>query len=169
MIVSVASPILVRPLAVSAVNVGTPANTNETVLKTYTIPAGMLRTNGIRLKYRFNGLFAANANTKNLRIRCGPVSLAGTVVFASGAVAFNNTDWVLEGSLFRRDVDSQDWSSALFEDGTVAANIGDIQAANSVNDDDAAMILELTGQNGAASANDIQCSAHWIEWYAAPI
>lgn len=168
MYMSLIAPVLQRTLAWSVADVGTDANTNEKVLKAYTIPADMLNVNGIRLKFRYFGFFAATGNNKTIRLRLGTVTLTGTIVYTIGPTGFNNTGWVIEGTLTRRNTDAQDVSAWMLEDGVTVANLTDIQQNSAANDDAAAMLLELTGQNAAAAANDIVCSGHWIEWYAAP-
>lgn len=157
-----------RPLAWSAAVVGTPANTNETVLKTYTIPADFLNADGKRIRAKFWGAFANNANNKTLSVRLGPVTLTGTVIFTIGPTAFNNTDWMIQTEIVRRVVDSQTCISLFNEDGTIAANICDIQENVAANDDSTAMLLELTGTNAVATANDVTARGHFIEYIAQP-
>lgn len=149
-------------------NVQTGANTNETVLKAYTIPASFLNANGKRLHFAFWGLFGANANNKTLRVRLGPVTLTGTAIFTSGPIAYNGLTWRIEGHLFRRVTDGQSPIIVLQCSGAVVAQISDVEITAAGNDDDTAMLLECTGQNGTASAGDIGCDGHFVEYIAAP-
>lgn len=159
---------LFRPLAWSFVDAGTPASVAETVLKTYTIPADMLNADGKAIKFRFFGFFAANANSKTLRVRLGPVTLTGTVIVAPAAAAYNGLEWEIVGTIFRGATDAQRCASRTFIDGAPSANTVQIGRVAAANDDAAAMLLEMTGQNGTATANDIVCAGHQIEYIAQP-
>jgi hypothetical protein len=157
------------PLAFSVANAGTPANLNETVLKSFLIAANLLNVDGKRLRVRYWGFCANNANTKTIRVRIGPVTLTGTIVFASIGSPYQNLNWRLDIDIVRRVVDSQDCTSMFIADGeaTIARSLqGDFLAA--ANDDAADMLLELTGQNGVAAANDIVCQGHLVELADAP-
>lgn len=71
--------------------------TSEEVIKTYTIPAGLLAKSGDVLRVKLSVLSAANANAKIIRLRLG--GLAGTEVFlVSGG---NNTKWDIELHIIR--------------------------------------------------------------------
>lgn len=168
MIATVAGYIGFRPLAWSATQVGTPASTAETVLKSYTIPAGMLNQNGVRLRAVFQGAFAANANNKTVRVRLGPVTLTGTAILTTLTAAFNGTQWRIQVDIVRRVVDGQTGFSVWINGGAVAANNTDPEIMGVGNDDDTAMLLELTGQNAVAAADDITCTVHTVEWIAQP-
>ena len=165
---SLIAPILYRPLAWSFVDAGTPASTSETVLKTYTIPADMLNVDGKAVKFRYWGFFAANANSKTLRVRLGPVTLTGTVIVAPTAAGYNGLDWEIIGTIFRGTTDAQRCAARTFIDGAPTANTVQNGRVAAANDDAAAMFLEMTGQNGVATANDIVCAGHHIEWVNNP-
>jgi hypothetical protein len=169
MFASVLAPIMFQPRAFSAAAVQTGANTTETVLQSYTIPADTFAVNGKRINYRFWGAFAANANLKTIRIRLGPVTLTGTVLYTSLAGAFNAQNWQVEGFIARRILDGQAGPASWICGPTApAGGIVDVEFPGAANDDGAAMLLECTGQNGSASAGDITLNGHMIDLVQAP-
>lgn len=168
MIATVAGYVGMRPLDWSAASVGTPASTTETVLKSYSIPAAMLNVNGKRIRAQFWGTFAATGNNKTLRVRLGPVTITGTAIFTSQTTAFNAETWRIQVDIVRRIADGQSPIVVLQTSSLVAGRISDAEITAAANDDDAAMLLELTGQNAVAAANDITAEGHIVEWYAQP-
>lgn len=87
----------------AATGTGSPANTAENVLKTCTVPAGLLATNGDQIHFVGCYRFAANATTKKLRIYFGTTNIMGTGDFAV-ATALNV---VIEGWIIRTGATSQ--------------------------------------------------------------
>lgn len=157
-----------RPLAWSFVDVGTDANTNEKVLKTLTIPADMLNVDGKAIKFRYWGFFGATANVKTLRVRLGPTTLTGTVIVAPTAAIYNGLEWEIIGTIFRGTTDAQRCAARTFIDGAPTANTVQVGRVAAANDDAADMLLEMTGQNGTAAANDIVCAGHHVEYVNSP-
>lgn len=138
---------------------GTIANTSETVLRTYTLPANALNANGRVLRFHAWGSFGGNANTKTVRCRLG--GLSGTVVSVHSSTS-NGIKWVIVVTIIRTGSNTQDWysflpASAASQD--INANFGtDTQA------DSSAIDIVVTGQNGTASANDIVYHGSMVEF-----
>lgn len=165
MYASVLAPIFYVPRNWAATNAGTPAAIGEAVLRSYTVPAGFFGVIGRRIEFEFSGTFANNANNKTIRLRLGPVTLTGTVLFTSTVNAYTNLAWRLKGSIYTRITDSQSADIKFLSDGGAVATA--VQMPNGMvaaaNDDAAAMLLECTGENAAASANDIVCNNFKIQ------
>jgi hypothetical protein len=131
----------------SAAQVATAANTTETTLATVTIKAQSLTVieNGFKIKAW--GTFAANANTKTLRVKFGST----TLIQNDKTTAPNGVDWMVEVYILYRSNNVMSVSAQMQVD---CVN----QTPNSVvvgEDDDTDLDFKITGQNGTASANDI--------------
>lgn len=86
----------------AATGTGSPGNTSENDLKSTTIPAGLLSSNGDMIHFVCAYRTAANATTKKLRIYFGTTQLCST-----GDVALNNVNIALEGWIIRTGATSQ--------------------------------------------------------------
>lgn len=142
---------------------GTGANTAETVLQTYTVPAGTLAIAGDGIKVRAIFSVAANANTKTARIRIGTVSLAGTVMIGGDAIALNGGAIVLEAEVVRRTAVTQATANTRWSTDTgiypSIANFNTLALTLA-----SAFLVEATGQNGTAAANDIVCEYMTVDF-----
>lgn len=138
----------------------------EEILKFITIPANTFNVVGQRYRITWTGSTAANANNKTFRIRLG--GLAGTVLFASAALAFNNRTWVIEVILEVRAVpDSQLATTRFLCNSTVVTEAVDVDDQSAAQDDAADMVLCMTGQGVAAG--DIVCNRLSAERWEAPV
>lgn len=99
--------------------------TGEDNLITYSVPAGTLATDGDVIEIIAWGTFAANGNSKTLKLYFG-----ATVLVSTGAVAFNAKDWVVRATVVRTGAATQeaigqastsDTSAPLFVDQTTPA------------------------------------------------
>lgn len=132
--------------AVLDVNVTEVGNvgTGEDDLITYSVAGNTLDTNEQYLHFVAAGSFAANGNNKRVRVYLG-----ATLLFDTGAVAFNGADWVIEGWIVREAAAVQkclvkfNSSSAL-----LAASSDYVGAAEDLT---GALTLKLTGE---ATSND---------------
>jgi len=128
----------------------TGANTNETDFSSKTISANVLATDGDFLIYLSSFLTATNANTKRYRVYFG-----SQVVFDTTALALNNIFVFVMGYLYRRSsaiITGASWSLAPAGGSGTVTQITDAGSQNFATTN----TLKSTGQNGAASANDIQ-------------
>jgi hypothetical protein len=139
-------------------SVGTDADTSEKVLHTITVSANSVTTNGDTIAFTFIGATAANGNNKTIRLRVGGV--AGTEVLSSGTVAANGRFWNVTGHAWR-----------------TAAATGICEVTITLNTDAGSppvtvhrftrlaitptwadgTTIDVTGQNGTATANDVTC------------
>ncbi len=164
MFASVLAPVFFRPFGWSQGTDATGANTTETVLKSSTIPANFFATLGRRINFQYTGSFGANANLKTVRLRLGAVTLTGDIIAVTSSTAYNNLNWKLEGTIQVRALpDSQSCEWIFYSDGGAVTTALQAGQGSAVGDDASALLLELTGQNGAAAANDIVCYAHKVD------
>jgi len=143
-------------VAKTGLSVGTDASTNETVLFTSNLPSKLLNNNGKGLHILAVVSVAANANTKDVRVRMG--SLTGTILADTGAVGANNKAYFMEVWIIRTGASSQDVFCASKVSTTVIT--GFVQTT--VNSSSGIQFV-VTGQNGTASANDAVLRAVWVD------
>lgn len=134
-------------LDVSTSQTATGANTTETNLSTYTLPADTVDTNGHGLIIKASGTTGANANTKTLTFYIG-----STTVTNGTTTAPNNLNWEMEAVLFRTGSTAQKGYVKWTFDG-VADDVDTI--SDSTEDFTSTIEYKITGTNGTASANDI--------------
>lgn len=136
---------------VAAKNVGANLNvpttgTVEEVLRSYTLPAGTMATNGDRLQIRATFALAVNGNSKNMQLRLGGIGgtslmssttsqSGGAVVLAADVVretatTFGVTRWgILTSSIVQSyTTGAAIWANALdiVATGTTATAAGDV-------------------------------------------
>lgn len=127
---------------------GTAANTTETDLATYTnIPGttNALTADGDEMVAKGVLTFAANGNTKNVRIKFGGTTAFTLTSTASGTVVF------VEARIVRTSATAQKIYFTTTVTGVVTTVGKTTSAINLV----ANQIVKITGENGTATANDI--------------
>jgi hypothetical protein len=85
-----------------ATGTGSPGDTNENTLKTFSVPAATLATNGDALEFFCSFRCAADATTKRIRIYFG-----ATAIFDTTAIANNNVNIVARGIISRTGAATQ--------------------------------------------------------------
>ena len=138
-------------LIASVLGTATIANTTETTLASYTLPAGSFdpnkaSPNGTLTVYAW-GKFGATANNKTVKLYFGSQNLS------TGANADNNTSWWMEVVCQRSGLSTQNVSYNGQRSGT-ALSTSSLQQTES---EAADILIKLTGTNGTAAANDIVC------------
>lgn len=141
-------------LAAGAPLAATAANTTETDLATYTLPAGAINQAGAGLRVTAWGKTAANANTKRARIYFGATAVADT-----GAVAMNNVAWVATAIIARTAADAQVALGQMRHAATDIANLATAPAEALTG----AVVVKVTGLNGTANANDLTIEGFLVE------
>lgn len=136
-----------RTLFVDPVVRETAANTTETDLSSFTIPADTFDSDGDFMIFLTGVNFAANANTKRYR-----VYFNGTVIYDTTALAFNNVNLFLLSYLYRRTSAVLTGMFMSLDPGGTNTQLVDIGGQ----DFTVGNIIKSTGQNGTASAQDIQ-------------
>lgn len=128
-------------------SVGTINNTSETDLWSYSVLGNTLAVDGATLRVHASGRFAANGNTKTLRLKWG-----STVICTHPLIPTPNAvSWVLDATIIRTAANTQRCSSFLMIGST--HDKADNQSVSLT--DTANQTLSITGQNGTASSNDI--------------
>lgn len=137
---------------------GTPANTTETTLKSFSLPAGTLATDNQAIRIRAWGTTAANGNTKTIRLKFGSTTLVAPTS------AMNDGKWLIEGVVFRTGATSQDAVAGVIASTAASGALGSTANVTTPAETlSGAVTVALTGQNGTASANDIVCEGFYVE------
>lgn len=131
----------VRPLTAST-SAAQCTSTTETDLLTFSVPGSTLAATGEALDFVGQGYFAANGNTKTLKLYLG----ASSVTVASGA--YNSGRWEVRARIVRTGAATQvvpyvvsiNGQYPVMGTGTLATMAATLSSANTV---------KLTGQGGA--------------------
>jgi hypothetical protein len=135
---------------------GTGADTTKDTLQTYTLPANALDAVGRGIRIKAWGTFAANANTKTVTLEFG----AGNTVATSTGLTSSGSNWVMWTEVYKTASNVQtSFGTSIFQNSTPATTV-----ATSTQTDTSAIVLNVTGQNGTASANDIVCKGMVVEF-----
>jgi hypothetical protein len=151
-------------ISVQDTAVSTAANTTETDLFTFSLPANVLESVGRAVKIRAWGTAAATATTKRMRLYFG-----STVVADTTAITLNNKTWYIEAIVTRTNAPSatnaqKAMGSYATNDGTSTTTAGLAFAKSTPAENTAAAITcKLTGQNGTANAADITAEHFEVE------
>jgi hypothetical protein len=134
-----------RVLTNSTTTASTGANTTETDLWTYSMPANTLVADGKAVRIAVYGSTAANANVKTVRLYFGSTLLR--TVFSA---ASNNETWYATAVVLRSGASAEVAVTYNIISGTVAStNTAPNEATASP------IVIRVTGQNGTATAGDI--------------
>ena len=139
----------------------TGANTTETDLATYTLPAGAMDSSVSGVSNRSGvhvyawGTTAANANTKTIRLKFDGTTLKSNTV----TTAPNALDWYFDLHLHRYDSTNQTglvkmWVSTNDQGTNVLSPTATLSNA---------IIIKVTGQNGTASSGDISLRGFCVD------
>jgi hypothetical protein len=141
--------------------VGTPANTTETDLQTYSLPAGTLSNNGQGVRIRASGTYAATTRSRAARLYFG-----ATVIASSGPTPTSTlTNWFLDIIVHRTGATSQ-LGSGISINNFVNSGTNTAGAARSTPGEtlSGAVTIKVTGQSGgSAVANDVVCDQFVVE------
>jgi hypothetical protein len=135
----------------------TGANTTETTLQTFTLPANALDVVGRGVRIRAWGTLGADANNKILRLYFG----ASTTIHPGfGGTTANGSAWYFDAEVRKTGSSTQTaFANLIVGFSDIGANVS---APNQT--DTSAIVIKVTGQNAAAVANDIVCSAMTVEF-----
>jgi hypothetical protein len=149
-------------LTVSTTSAQTGANTDETTLWEYALPANTLSANGYSVRVRAWGTYAANANSKSIRHYFGATQLH-TVVTAG----FNNVGWSVEAVITRTGASAQTALGRYHTNDGAAGSQRFGAVTTPAADTTGAITIKVTGQNSSASAGDIVFSGAMVEFLRA--
>jgi hypothetical protein len=133
-------------------SVGTIANTTQTTLMSYTIPANTLQP-GQKVKVRAYGTTGATANSKTIELFFGSQQIAVHLG------AFSGLAWNMFGEVLITGVSTQEWNGQAIVNGVLSTStqgVSSIAGTSSIN-------VLMTGTNGTAVANDIVCNGFTVE------
>lgn len=143
-------------LTVSTTSAQTAADTNETDLWTYSLPANTLDVNGRTVRVTAYGSYGATANNKTVKLYFG-----AAVTSDSGTVAANGGNWKFVAEITRTGAATQ-IASALRVVGGFATGSGNSLTAPAETLS-GALTIKVTGTNGTAAAGDIVFKGALVE------
>jgi hypothetical protein len=152
-------------LYISTTSAQTGANTTETDLQTYSLPANTLSTNTYGVRITAWGTTAANGNDKTLKIYFG-----ATAVVNTGAGSNNAHTWRSVAEVFRTGASAQEAIGVALSKAGGAWNgsmLGQTTSSQPAADTTAAITIKVTGLNGTASAGDLVCRGMTVEFLRA--
>jgi hypothetical protein len=132
------------------------ADTAETTLITYTLPANTLNVDGKGLRIKVAGGTLNDANGKTIRLYFGSTVLMSNDVTTTP----NNQSWVFEGEVFRTGATTQKCISK----GMVGAAPQTATYTGAGETLSSAIVIKVTGQNGSAVANEITAQLMKVEF-----
>lgn len=142
---------------------GTGANTADTSLKTYQIPAGALAVNGDFIEFWLTYVTANNANNKTMTVKFGVTTLisSGTAVFTDGRFVVHGRIWRTGAAtqtaycISEQSGNNQTWNNAIG---------GGVSKTTPTETLSTSILLDARGQNGTAAANDIICDSMYVSY-----
>lgn len=136
----------------------TGANTTETDLWSYVLPANTLSVDGYGVRITTSGTLGATANNKTVRLYFG-----ATVIASVPTNNFNGETWRFVAEVFRTSAGAQVTSSfrILSASGSTSTITTPAETLTG------AVTIKLTGQNGAAVAGDVVSRTALIEFLRA--
>lgn len=145
-------------LTVNTTATGTGADTNETTLWTYDLPANTLSANNKGVRITVWGTGAANGNTKTIRVKFGGSTVSALAATTSGL------DWCATVEVWRTGAATQ-VSMGRMVFGADTSNGGAVRMdyVTPTETLSGAVTIKMTGQNGTASANDIVFRGAMVE------
>lgn len=121
------------------------ADTNETNLWTFTLPANSLNRDGVGLRITTGGVLGATANNKTLKLYFGASQIASLSTTA------NASGWRMGGIVLRTGAATQRANGDIFI-GLGVLNITQSAPAETLS---GTVLIRMTGQNAVAAAGDI--------------
>lgn len=128
----------------------------EDDLITYSVPANTMATNGDSIEFEMAGSYAANVNTKRVRIKYGATTMLDTT-----ALAINNGAWSCKGRIVRTGAATQKYYIQFFTDNALlVASTKQGTAAETLS---GAVTLKATGE--ATSNDDIKQELNVVRFH----
>ncbi len=135
------------PIAFSNVTQAANSGTGETDLHSFTLPTAHFSVDKKKIQVRADGSFAANGNTKTLKLKFGA---AGTVTLNPTTTAPNGVRFRIDAAITRTGSNAQRIRYQVW----IGTSLEVIGTASTTETDSGALVVKLTGQSGTAS-NDI--------------
>lgn len=144
------------PLAFINATQAANSGTGETDLHAFTLDAAYFNANKRKIRVTLEGSFAANANTKTLKLKLGA---AGTITLNPTTAAPNGKRFKAVVTITRTGSNAQRILAETLLDGSVEK----IAIATATETDANALVLKATGQSGTGS-NDILLDETMVEF-----
>jgi len=151
---------------VSTAGVSPGGTGSDYVIATYTLPASAFDAAGREIKITGFGKFAANGNTKELKIYVGCTTATvgqavsgGTAIADSGAVTANATGWRIVGRVLKYGAAASNTQIGMQDNSSTSVSIP--QALTMT--ESAAIKIAITG-NATTSASDIVLNGLLVEY-----
>lgn len=132
------------------------SGTGETDLHSFTLAAGHFDANKRKIRVTLEGSFAANANTKTLKLKLGS---AGTITLNPTTAAPNGKRFKAVVTITRTGSNAQRILAETLLDGSVEK----VALATATETDVNALVVKVTGQSGTGS-NDILLDETMVEF-----
>jgi hypothetical protein len=132
----------------------------EDNLMTYTTPTNLLDANGCLIRVTACGLFAANGNTKTVKMYFGAQELTAAQVTG----AFNGKGWRLQSEIIRLAASGAAAQMASFSGVAVTSAFANF--SNPSETSGGAIVIKCTGESGAAASNDVVQSMMIVEFFS---
>lgn len=144
------------PLAFINATQAANSGTGETVLHTFNVAAAYFNANKRALRVQAHGSFAANGNTKTLRLKFGA---AGSIVLNPVLTAANGVRFTVEALIIRTASNAQHVYYKVLVGDTVEV----VGRATLTETDSGVLALAISGQSGTASS-DILLDVTTVEY-----
>ena len=138
---------------------GTPADTAEHVLHTFTIPANYFAVNGRTVRLTATG--TCGVNSKTVLVRLGGASGEGI----AGATSARESVWWIEALISRVGLNTQRVASILIGLDTGGGSFAQGGLITQVETNP--LELVVTGQSHVGTANDVTYQTGWLEFMGA--
>lgn len=155
-----ATAVVEGTLFTSATPACTIADTNETTLITYTLPASALSANGRGVKITAFGTFGTNANTKQVKVYFGT---AGVDQPGASTSALSNVPWFSNSVVLRTGAATEVAAGYQFYSGFAGAAAITTAGMSLTENTAAPIVIKITGKNSIASAGDVCASGMIVE------
>lgn len=148
---------------ISSAGVSPGATGADNVMAAFTIPAGSFDVAGRGLSFLAQGSFAANGNTKRVKIIFNPatavvgstVGAGGTTISDTGAVVTSGGGWSLQANVFKYGAAASNTQIGLHQQAQIGAAVAAMLAPSLITAVESGAILVAVTGNATTSAADI--------------
>jgi len=144
---------------ISIAGVSPSATGSDKVLLQALLKSRALYKTGFGLYVVGFGTFAANGNTKTLKLWLGATAVGGMTVFSSGAITVNGNAWIIEAMIFRSGSKTQLAVGQISVQGTATI----VAAVTTGTQDDTVDLIVSLSANCATATTDVVCNGLIVE------
>lgn len=129
----------------------------EDDLITFSVPANSMATNGDSVYFEMAGTYAANGNTKRVRVKYG-----ATTLFDTTALAINNGKWTCRGRIVRTGATAQNYYGEFTTNNTLQVSTSfEGTAAETLS---GGVTLKATGESGGSATDDVRQTNNFVRY-----